>query len=67
MFGHANNVDFIVDLQEGGLFRYNKALQKATLRSSDKSQSLFENNINNLQMFGKNSQSFNQSIVQGNL
>jgi hypothetical protein len=57
----------IVDLQEGGLFRYNEALQKATLRSSDKSQSLFENNINNLQMFGKNSQSFNQSIVQGNV
>ncbi|MCE2930527.1 MAG: hypothetical protein LW809_03955 [Vampirovibrionales bacterium] len=57
----------IVDISDTGLFRYNDALQKATLRSSGKSQSLFENNVNDLQMFGGSQQSDNGAIVQSNV
>ncbi len=57
----------IIDLSETGLFRFNEALQKATLHSPGKAQSLFEKDVNHLQMFGESAQSNNAAIVQGNV
>jgi hypothetical protein len=57
----------IVDLKESGLFRFDEPLQKATLRSSGKAQSYFKNNVNRLDMYGTNRDSFNQSMVEGNV
>jgi hypothetical protein len=57
----------ILDLQDSGAFVFNEAVEGAKLRASGKGYSLFEKNVNTVEMYGLSPDAFNQSLVKGNV